>query len=129
MTQPTYFPCDYLFPSRLKENMTELLDGCVERVHSTYALCISYLVDPAESQPLPEIKLDLWDPSIRENALRILNVTEEDILQPGRLFQIYEKLILKLEDKQRRVPPIFARAYGHIIVNVKSAYLTLGRKE
>lgn len=124
MTEPVYYYAS-LFSSKLKENTIGLFSGCIDRVQSTYSLFTS-LMDTAEQ---PEIKLDLLDPSIRENALKILNITEEDQLEPERVFQIYQNLILRLEDKQRRVTPIFARAYGRIIVNVKSAYLTLGGRE
>ena len=112
-------------------NFDGLLSSSASYVQSAYFSLQNYIVSPAQTDPLPraEIELELLDPEVRGNALKILNITEEDTADSERVQQIYEALILKLEDKQSRVPPIFARAFGRIIVNVKSAYQTLERRE
>jgi hypothetical protein len=102
--------------------------SCVECAYSTYLSLLDYINQSQVDQaPQAEIKLELLDPAVRENALKILNVTEA--MDAKRIQQIYEALISRLEDKQSRVTPIFARAFERIIVNVQSAYQTLEHGE
>ena len=79
----------------------------------------SYSFDP---QP---IQLKRLDPTIRENALRILNLTEEEATIPENVDQKYQFLTETLNKKKNIAGPIIARCLGELLEDVDAAYKTL----
>ena len=72
-----------------------------------------------------EIKLSLLDPTIRENALKILNLSEEDTRDFDKVTQIYLNLTQTLENRKSKVSSVFADAIEILIMNVNQAYETI----
>jgi len=73
------------------------------------------------------LDLQLLDPTIKTNALKILNLHEEDLKEEGLLERNYERLVSKLSKSEAKLPPLYANAMRQRIENAHGAYKTLSR--
>lgn len=85
----------------------------------------SFTYTSTESSMNP-IYLNLLDPTIPENALKILNLSEEDRKDSSRVDQAYFGLTQSLETKKAKLASlVFVKAMDEIAANIDKAYETI----
>ncbi|NGX41371.1 MAG: ATP-dependent Clp protease ATP-binding subunit ClpC [Candidatus Anoxychlamydiales bacterium] len=71
------------------------------------------------------IGLNLIDATIRENILRILNISDKEANDQDKVDEKYTFLISKLEDKKGNLSPLLGDLIQQLIDNANIAYTTL----
>ena len=71
------------------------------------------------------IESKLKDPTVRENALGILQVTEYEASKPDLLKKKYDVILDALESRKKNLPPFFTKFFQNMIDNAQGAYETL----
>jgi hypothetical protein len=85
---------------------------------------IGIINQPFQSN-IPLIKLSLLDPTIRENALAILNISEEDTKDSVKVNRTYTDLTENLVARKAKVSEGIALMIEQMIENINIAFKTI----